>query len=86
MDGIAGYRNARVDGLIEQIRGEIDQGKRKELCSEVQKIVAEELPYVPLWYVDQVSVHARRLPVALTPTGDFDFWDSARSSTETLTH
>ncbi|MGB7435964.1 MAG: ABC transporter substrate-binding protein, partial [Candidatus Acidiferrum sp.] len=67
------YRNRRVDELIEEIRGEMDREKRKELCSEVQKIVAEELPYVPLWYVDQVSVHRRRLEVELTPTGDFDF-------------
>ena len=67
------YRNARVDELIVEIRGEMDQAKRKELCSEVQKILAEELPYVPLWYVDQVSVHAKGLKVELTPTGDFDF-------------
>jgi peptide/nickel transport system substrate-binding protein len=67
------YRNARVDELILGIRAEMDQAKRKELCSEVQKIVAEELPYVPLWYVDVVSVHRRGLAVELTPTGDFDF-------------
>jgi len=77
------YRNARVDVLIDEIRGEMDQAKRKELCSEVQKIVAEDLPYVPLWYVDQVSVHARRLPVELTPTGDFDFLEGERFATET---
>lgn len=67
------YRNTQVDGLIDQIRREMDHGKRNELCSEVQKIIAEELPYVPLWYVDQVSVHRRGLQVTLTPTGDFDF-------------
>jgi peptide/nickel transport system substrate-binding protein len=67
------YRNARVDELILAIRGEMDQAKRKELCSEVQKILAEDVPYVSLWYVDQVSVHRRGLDVALTPTGDFDF-------------
>jgi peptide/nickel transport system substrate-binding protein len=67
------YQNARVDELILGIRAEMDQAKRKELCSEVQKIVAEEVPYVPLWYVDVVSVHRRGLAVELTPTGDFDF-------------
>jgi peptide/nickel transport system substrate-binding protein len=67
------YRNAQVDGLIDQIRGEMDQDKRKKLCSELQKILAEELPYLPLWYVDQVSVHRKGLQVQLTPTGDFDF-------------
>jgi peptide/nickel transport system substrate-binding protein len=67
------YRNARVDELIANIRAEMDREKRKKLCSEVQKIVAEDLPYIPLWYVDVVSVHQRVLDVELTPTGDFDF-------------
>jgi peptide/nickel transport system substrate-binding protein len=74
------YRNARVDTLIDQIRGEMDQTKRKELCGEVQKIVAEELPYLPLWYVDVVSVHRRGLDVTLTPTGDFDFLAAEKPS------
>ena len=67
------YRNPRVDELIAEIRGEMHQAKRKELCSGVQKILAEELPYVPLWYVDVVSVHRKGMQVELTPTGDFDF-------------
>ena len=68
------YRNAQVDKLIVGIRAEMDREKRKTLCSEVQKIVAEELPYIPLWYVDVVSVHQRELgKVELTPTGDYDF-------------
>jgi len=67
------YRNPHVDELIAEIRGEMDQARRKELCSEVQKILAEELPYLPLWYVDVVSVHRQGMQVELTPTGDFDF-------------
>ncbi len=68
------YRNARVDELIGAIRAETNREKRKELCSEVQKIVAEDLPYIPLWYVDVVSVHGRSMMnVELTPTGDYDF-------------
>jgi len=67
------YRNARVDGLITEIRGEMNREKRRQLCSELQKIVAEDLPYIPLWYMDVVSVHQRGMDVELTPTGDFDF-------------
>ena len=68
------YRNARVDELIAGIRAEMNREKRKELCSETQKIVADDLPYIPLWYVDVVSVHRREMvKVQLTPTGDFDF-------------
>jgi len=67
------FRNARVDELTALIQTESDPEKRRTLCAEVQQIVAEELPYLPLWYVDVVSVHRRDLPVELTPTGDYDF-------------
>jgi len=68
------YKNEAVDELTEKIRVEMDREKRKALCSEVQKIVAEDLPYVPLWYTDVVSVHRKELgQVKLTPTGDYDF-------------
>jgi peptide/nickel transport system substrate-binding protein len=68
------YRNAQVDALTDGIRTEMDREKRKELCSEVQKIVAEDLPYIPLWYTDVVSVHAKRLgEIRLTAAGDYEF-------------
>jgi len=52
----------------------MDREKRKELCSEVQKIVAEDLPYIPLWFADVVSVHRRELgDLPLSPVGDYDF-------------
>ena len=67
------YRNAKVDELTEKIRGEMDREKRKELCTEVQKIVAEDLPYIPMWFTDVVSVHQRDLgEVRLSATGDYD--------------
>ena len=42
------YKNPRVDALTDQIRAEMDREKRKAECSEVQEILAEDLPYVPL--------------------------------------
>jgi peptide/nickel transport system substrate-binding protein len=68
------YRNPRIDALTDQIRTEMDQEKRKALCSETQKILADDLPYVPLWFTDAVSVHRHSLgDIPLSPTGDFDF-------------
>jgi len=56
------------------MRVEGDPEKRKRLCSRVQKIVAEDLPYLNLWFTDNVSVHRQGLgPVELSPTGDYDF-------------
>jgi peptide/nickel transport system substrate-binding protein len=68
------YRNPRIDALTDQIRTEMDQEKRKALCSQVQKILADDLPYLPMWFTDSVSVHRRTLgDLPLSPTGDFDF-------------
>jgi ABC-type transport system substrate-binding protein len=49
----------------------MDREKRKALCSEAQKILAEDLPYLPLWFFDVVSVHRNSLnDLPLSPTGD----------------
>jgi peptide/nickel transport system substrate-binding protein len=68
------YRNPQVDALTDQIRVETDRNKRKELCSEVQKILADDLPYIPMWFTDVVSVHRRELgDLTLSPAADYDF-------------
>ena len=48
------YRNARVDELVEAGRRELDQDKRRAIYGEAQKLVASEVPIVPLWHEDNV--------------------------------
>ena len=68
------YRNPRLDALTDQIRMEMNQEKRKALCSEAQKILAEDLPYLTLWFNDVVSVHRRSLgELPLSATADYNF-------------
>ena len=68
------YRNPRLDALTDQIRMEMNQEKRKALCSEAQKILAEDLPYLTLWFNDVVSVHRRALgELHLSSTADYNF-------------
>ncbi|MGA2421495.1 MAG: ABC transporter substrate-binding protein, partial [Candidatus Acidiferrum sp.] len=68
------YRNQQVDRLTAAIQVEMDQEKRKALCSQVQKIVAADLPVFPLWFVDVVSVHRRELgALDISSAGDFGF-------------
>jgi peptide/nickel transport system substrate-binding protein len=75
------YRNPRIDALTDQIRVEINQEKRKALCSEIQKILAEDLPYLPLWFNDVVFVHRRSLgDLHLSSTGDYSFLTTLRPS------
>lgn len=72
------YRNPTLDALIDKQRVEMDMAKRKELLSEIQKIVAEDEPYINLWYVDNVCVHRARVTgIAIAPGGGYDFLDTA---------
>jgi ABC-type transport system substrate-binding protein len=72
------YSNPQVDRLIDQARSELDQGKRKQLYAQIQRILAEDLPSINLWYLDNVLVHSRRVEnVTLNPPGNYDFLCSA---------
>jgi peptide/nickel transport system substrate-binding protein len=48
------YRNAEVDRLTLAGRHETDPAKRKVIYAEVQRIVASDLPIVPLWHENNV--------------------------------
>lgn len=48
------YRSPRVDRLIETARAEQDLDHQAELYAELQELLLKELPYVPLWYEDQI--------------------------------
>jgi peptide/nickel transport system substrate-binding protein len=77
------YSNQRVDTLIDQARREVDQDARKKLYDEVQEILAQDVPYINLWYFDNVLVHTRRMRKAtLNPSGNYDFLKTAELSRE----
>jgi len=72
------YSNPRVDVLIDQARRETDQNVRKRLYAELQEVLAQDLPYINLWYFDNVLVHSRRVGnVTLNPSGNYDFLKTA---------
>jgi peptide/nickel transport system substrate-binding protein len=67
-----------VDALIAQGRREIDPVARKQVYAEIQRILAEELPYINLWYLDNVLIHTRRVQkITLNPAGNYDFLKTA---------
>jgi peptide/nickel transport system substrate-binding protein len=68
------YKSARVDALIDQARREVDPRIRKEHYAEIQQILAEEVPAINLWYLDNVLVCNRRVKnVTLSISGDYNF-------------
>ena len=72
------YSNARLDALIDQARRETDQNVRKRIYAEVQRILAVDAPYINLWFLDNVLVHAKRVRnITLNPSGNYDFLKTA---------
>jgi peptide/nickel transport system substrate-binding protein len=72
------YVNPELDALLQAAHVEMDQEKRKAILAQVQKIVAEDEPYLNLWYVDNICVHRDRLSgIVIPPGGDYDFLATA---------
>lgn len=68
------YRNPKLDALVDSARVEPDRQKRIAIYGQVQQIIATDLPYLPLWFQDNISVHRKRIEhVELGPGGDYDF-------------
>ncbi|HYL59279.1 MAG TPA: ABC transporter substrate-binding protein [Candidatus Acidoferrales bacterium] len=55
------YSNPELDRLLEAGRRTIDADQRRKIYAQVQRLVADDLPYVSLWWVDNVAVMNRRL-------------------------
>ena len=78
------YVNARVDALLAQAAGETGspgqvQARRRADYVEIQKILADDVPSVPLWFPENEIVHTNRI-IGLTnePDGNFDFLRKAQ--------
>jgi peptide/nickel transport system substrate-binding protein len=80
------YVNPEVDQLLDYARQEPNQEKRCTAYSRIQKILAEDLPYISLWYMDTVCVYSRRLSeIELSPAGNFDFLQTLKIKNESKT-
>jgi peptide/nickel transport system substrate-binding protein len=72
------YSNPKLDALIDKARREAAPEVRKLLYADVQQIVAIDVPYINLWYLDNVLVHTRRVRnLKLNPAGNYDFLRTA---------
>ncbi|MEO6909837.1 MAG: ABC transporter substrate-binding protein, partial [Edaphobacter sp.] len=68
------YSNPEVDALLKAAAEERDQAKRRADYVKVQKILAEDLPGIPLWYPNNEIVHTRRVEgIRPRSSGSFDF-------------
>lgn len=73
------FINARVDELIEASRQTFDQTARKECFDEIQEILAEEVPVMPLYYRANLDVAVSKLhEFKPNPTSYSNMWNCSQ--------
>lgn len=55
------YSNPRMDQLVEAGDSALDPAARRAIYAQVQRLAAEDLPYVSLWWDDNVAAMDRHL-------------------------
>lgn len=69
------YYSPRANELIQKQRAEPDPAVRKQQFSELQDLLAADVPYIPLWQnKDYVFVRNNVQGVAIQPTQQFLLW------------
>ena len=68
------YRNPEVDALIDQASSALTDEERRMFYSRAQRVIAADVPYVPLWYRTNLAVFQPSLRgVRLSPIADYTF-------------
>jgi len=66
------YANPEVDDLIEQSKITLDTESLKSIYGRIQAIIAEEAPYISLWYgTNYVAMNKHLTGFYLTPNASF---------------
>jgi len=67
------YHSPRADRIIETGQAEQDPERQAAHYRELQALLLEELPYIPLWYEDQVCAYRSEVAgYGLSPDGNYD--------------
>ncbi|ADU50800.1 extracellular solute-binding protein family 5 [Thermaerobacter marianensis DSM 12885] len=67
-NNIPNYRNPELDDLLRRGRAATSEEERTALYAEAQRLMADELPYLYLWWPENIVVHNKALKV---PPGSF---------------
>nr|WP_035800351.1 ABC transporter substrate-binding protein [Crocosphaera chwakensis] len=75
------YYNEQVNQLIAQQREESDPQQRQQIFAEIQEILAEDVPYIPLWQTKEYAFAQNNIDgVIINPSQTFPFWTINRQS------
>ncbi len=73
------FVNPLADFLIEKGRQTFDREMRRAVYSQLQKVVSQQVPFIPLWYPDSIAVYREGIEgVQVYPCGDLLFLPEVR--------
>ncbi|MEG3436655.1 ABC transporter substrate-binding protein [Pannus brasiliensis CCIBt3594] len=76
------FYSQKMNELIDRSRTESDPAKRTAIFAEIQDILAEEVPYIPLWQTKEYAFARNGLRgVIINPSQTFPFWTIEGKST-----
>lgn len=58
---IPGFKDPKLDELLTRVQTETDLAKRKQAVTELQTFMSDNLPYIFLWYPQEIDVIASNL-------------------------
>lgn len=73
------YYSDRANELIEQSRQELDVAKRKAILVELQELMSQDVPYIPLFQTKDYAFAQNDIEgVTINPSQTFPFWTIKR--------
>ena len=74
------YYSEEMNQLIDQQRKESDPAKRNEIFARIQTLLAQDVPYIPLWQTKDFAFAQNGIKgVFINPSQTFPFWTIERS-------
>lgn len=75
------FYDQTLNELIDRARKESDLDARQTIFAEIQKILAEEVPYIPLWQTKDYAFAQNGITgVIINPSQNFPFWTIKREN------
>lgn len=64
---VSGYSNPSVDFFLDQIRLTSDEQEKKSLFASMKKVIADEVPYIGLYFYNKAVLYNKRIRGELSP-------------------
>ncbi|MDX1811152.1 MAG: ABC transporter substrate-binding protein [Gammaproteobacteria bacterium] len=67
------YKNPEIDALIDKALVQQDLNKQAEYYAQIQALLLEDLPYIPLWYEDNILLTRKHIKhYQIAADGNYD--------------